>query len=328
MVKYALITTGGTIAMKKNAAGKAVPALEGTELLGVLPPSHQGEWEVIHFSNQASSNMTPDRMLQLSQILKEVLGQGQFEGVVVTHGTDTLEETAFFLSLTVPTAIPVVLTAAQRDASETDSDGPRNLHNAMRIVKSPGVRGRGVLVSLHSQIHAAREVRKLHTSQPDAFSSGAAGIVGYVDGDEVFWLRRSLPAIRIPLPERLANVPIVKAYTGMNPAFVEYLLGQGAEALVIEAFGRGNLPPDLVSTIAKAVSVQGIPIVITSRCPFGRTAPLYGYPGGGADLERAGAWFSGDLSSEKTRLFLALTLGLDTPKPTLKAWLEHGGLEA
>lgn len=325
MVKYALVTTGGTIAMQKNSFGKSVPALEGEDLLRLLPLSYQDEWQAVPYANEASSAMSPYKMLRLVELVNRLLNQNQFGGVVITHGTDTLEETAFFLSLALPNAIPIVFTAAQRDASETDSDGPRNLLNAARIVKSSEAAGRGVLVTMNSQIHAAREVRKLHTSQPDAFSSGPAGILGYVDEDDIFWLRRNSPTITIPLPKRLANIAILKAYTGMSSALLDYLLSQGVEALVIEGFGRGNLPPELVPIIAQAVSEKGIPVVVTSRCPFGRTAPVYGYPGGGVDLERAGVWFSGDLSTEKTRLFLALALGAGIPKSTLKSWLAYNG---
>ena len=322
MAKYVLITTGGTIAMRKNELGKAVPALEAEDLLRLLSPSPRDEWRAITFSNVASSAITPEKALDLSRVLNRLIREEHVEGVVITHGTDTLEETAFLLSLTVPQSIPVVLTAAQRNASEEDSDGPRNLRNAALIATSSAARGKGVLVTMHAQIHSARDVRKLHTSQPDAFSSGPAGILGYVDEDRIFWSRESLPYLSLPVPERLAQVPILKAYTGMNSDLLAYFLSQGAEALVIEGFGRGNLPPELVPAIAEAVSRHKIPVVITSRCPFGRTAPVYGYPGGGADLERTGAWFSGDLSTEKTRLLLAVALGAGIPNSTVKSWLD------
>lgn len=307
--------------MRKDAFGKAVPALNGEDLLGTLPILRESvQWEVKHFSNFASCNMTPATMGRLALTVNELFSDPEIAGVVITHGTDTLEETAYFLDTILTDSRPVVLTAAQRDASETDSDGPRNLHQAMLIAQDPSARGRGVIVTLNSEIHAARDVRKLHTSQVNAFTSGAAGILGYIDLNQVYWRRQPFRTVKLALPERLAEVALAKVYTGMPAAVLASLL-QATEALVLEAFGRGNIPPLLVPLLAKAIQ-NGIPVVITSRCLFGLTAPAYGYPGGGADLERMGAWFAGDLSSEKVRLFLAIALGLQLPFSEIKQHLD------
>lgn len=325
-MKLGLITTGGTIAMRKDAFGKAIPALNGEDLLGTLPSLRESaQWEVKHFSNFASCNMTPTAMSHLARMVNKLFADPEIAGVIITHGTDTLEETAYFLDTVLTDPRPVVLTAAQRDASEPDSDGPRNLWQAMLVAQDPSAQGRGVVVVLNSEIHAARDVRKLHTSQVNAFTSGNLGILGSIDSDRVYWRRQPPRRTKLALPDRLAEVALAKVYTGMPVAVLELLM-HSAEALVLEAFGRGNVPPLLVPVLVKAIQ-QGIPVVITSRCLFGRTAPAYGYPGGGADLESIGAWFAEDLSSEKTRLFLAMALGLGLPLPEIRQHLASSTLE-
>lgn len=325
--KVLLIATGGTIAMRKDQNGKAVPAVSGFDLLESLPSlRNQTQWEIVDFSNIASCNMSPERMLDLARIIETNMEDSSIKGVIVTHGTDTLEETAYFLDLTIRDTRPIILTASQRDASEWDSDGPRNLRNAMLIAKDEQAVGRGVIIALNEEIHAARDVRKLHTSHVEAFNSGESGALGGIDNEEVIWYRKPEPSVKFEIPKRLANVAICKVFTGMSPYILECLLNTNIEGLVIEAFGRGNLPPELMDTIHKFIA-RKIPVVITSRCLFGRTAPTYGYPGGGADLERTGAWFASDLSTEKVRLLMNIALGIGIEPQELKKILARGGIQ-
>ena len=327
MAKVLLIATGGTIAMRKDAMGKAVPAVSGHDLLASIPALQSAaDWEILDFSNVASCNMAPERMRQLALRVEQAFRDTTLKGVIITHGTDTLEESAYFLDVAIKDNRPIILTASQRDASESDTDGPRNLRNSMLIALDPKAVGRGVVIALNEEIHAARDVRKLHTSHVDAFNSGEIGALGAIDGEEVIWHRKPEPTVKLGIPAKLAPVVVCKAFTGMPPQLLSCLAGQGARALVIEAFGRGNLPPELVPTIRQTVGA-GMPVVITSRCLFGRTAPVYGYPGGGADLERAGAWFAGDLSTEKVRLFLSIALGHGLPFAEIRRLLSNGGVE-
>lgn len=316
--------------MRKDRYGKAVPAVSGFDLLESLPNLRkETEWGVIDFSNVASCNMSPEKMLGLAQIVENNFQDSSIKGVIITHGTDTLEETAYFLDLTIRDARPIILTASQRDASERDSDGPRNLRNAMLIAKNVQAVGRGVVIALNEEIHAARDVRKLHTSHVDAFNSGESGALGAIDNEEVIWYRKPEPSVKFGIPQRLANIAICKAFTGMSPSILECLLNETngtIEGLVIEAFGRGNLPPELMPTIHQFIA-RKIPVVVTSRCLFGRTAPAYGYPGGGADLERAGAWFASDLSTEKVRILMSIALGQGMEPQELKETLVRGGVQ-
>ncbi|WP_425802197.1 asparaginase [Desulfitobacterium sp. Sab5] len=327
MEKVLLVATGGTIAMHKDRNGKVVPAVSGYDLLESLPSLSQStEWEVIDFSNVASCNMSPVKMKELAQIVNHSFQDPTLSGVIITHGTDTLEETAYFLDLTIYDERPIILTASQRDASERDSDGPRNLRNAMLIAKNPQAVGRGVVIALNEKIHAARDVRKLHTSHVDAFNSGESGALGGIDNEEVTWHRKPEPSVKLGIPERLAKIAICKVFTGMSPRLLECFVDEKTEGIVIEAFGRGNLPPELVPTICQLIA-RKIPVVVTSRCLFGRTAPNYGYPGGGADLETAGVWFASDLSTEKVRLLMSIAIGKGLELKNIKEILARGGVQ-
>jgi L-asparaginase len=327
MDKVLLIATGGTIAMRKDEGGKVVPAVSGHELIDSLPElTQEVDWEICELSNVASCNIDPMHMKTLAmEVEQHFLRDPLLKGIIITHGTDTLEETAYFLDVTIKDRRPVILTASQRDASESDSDGPRNLRNAMRIALDPRAVNRGVVIALNEEINAARDVRKLHTSHVDAFNSGDIGALGSIDTGEVIWHRKPEHTVKLGVPTTLANVAICKAYTGIPASALRAMVQDDTEALVIEAFGRGNLPPQLMEEIANIVA-KGIPIVITSRCLYGRTAPVYGYPGGGADLERVGAWFSADLSTEKVRLFLSIALGQGMDKKELKTILSNGAV--
>lgn len=320
-----LIATGGTIAMRKDEMGKVVPNTYGLEFIESLPGLYEVvDWKIIDFSNVASCNIDPMNMRSLAiEVEQYLLLDPLLKGVIITHGTDTLEETAYFLDVVIKDPRPVILTASQRDASESDSDGPRNLLNAMRIALDPLALHRGVVIALNEEIHAARDVRKLHTSRVDAFDSGDIGALGSIDNGEVIWHRKLEPTVKLGVPINLANVTICKAFTGMSPEILR--IAHNADALVIEAFGRGNLPPQLIQEISDLV-IKGIPVVITSRCLFDRTAPVYGYPGGGADLERVGAWFSAHLSTEKVRLFLSIALGQGIDKKELRKILSNGAI--
>lgn len=313
--------------MRKDQWGKVVPAVSGHDLLESLPNlQREAHWEVIDFSNVASCNMKPERMSELSKAVTQSFQDPSLKGVIITHGTDTLEETAYFLDLTVKDNRPIILTASQRDASESDSDGPRNLRNSMLIALNSHAKGRGVVIALNEEIHAARDVRKLHTSHVDAFSSGELGSLGSIDNGDVLWHRKPEPSVKFDPPHRLAKVIVCKAFTGMEEGILENMVDSSVEGVVIEAFGRGNLPPEVVPAIQRIIH-RGVPVVVTSRCLFGRTAPTYGYLGGGADLERQGAFFAGDLSTEKVRLLLSIALGQGVPLRTLKEILGRGGVE-
>jgi len=305
-----IIATGGTIAMKKNDLGESLPAVTGRELLQSVPDlANIANCEVVEFSNVASCNMDPQTLVKLSAVVQQCLIDPGVAGIIITHGTDTLEETAFFLELTIKDKRPIILTAAQRDASEIDSDGPRNIRNAVRVAIDPDAMDRGVVVLLNEEIHDSRHVTKSHTSSVASFNSGPYGLSGYCDVDRINWYHPHKAGLFFDLPKKMPEVIPLLVFTGMESSIIRHLISQGTEGFVLEAFGRGNMPPELESGLEWACQKR-IPIVITSRSPYGRVLPLYAYPGGGARLKKMGCIFSEGLSTAKSRLLLMLALSV------------------
>src|SRR5512140_3252853 len=235
-----LIATGGTIAMKIDPVKKApVPAISGEDLIATVPEIGKvARVEVQNLSNVPSDYMDPDRWIELQKAVTESLARPEVAGVIVSHGTDTLEETAWFLDLTVDSEKPVVLIGAQRNASEKDFDGPRNLLNAARICVAPDARGKGAMIALNSQINAAREVTKTHTSDVETFKSGDFGFLGNVDSDRVLFYRAPLRRQHVPLTQdKLPYVEIVAMYGGADGTMIRAAMTAGAKAIVVQGLG-------------------------------------------------------------------------------------------
>jgi len=306
-----LIATGGTIAMKIDPATRApVPALSGDELVASVPGlAAIAKIDVDNLCNVPSDYLDPEWWATIHQRVSQALARAEVAGVVITHGTNTLEETAWFLDLTVASEKPVVLVGAQRNASEPDFDGPRNLLNAARICVSPAARGMGVLVALNGQINAAREATKTHTSAVESFKSGDAGFLGQVDIDGRVVFARS-PRRRQHLelkPAPLPRVDIVPMYPGADGALLQAAVAAGARGLVIQATGLGHVNLPLYEAI-KGAMARGVVVAIATRVPNGRVMPYYGAPGAGRSLQQAGAVFAGDLPPHKARILLMLAL--------------------
>ena len=311
-----LIATGGTIAMKIDPVKHApVPAISGEDLVSTVPEIAKiARIEVLNLSNVPSDYMDPDRWIQLQKAVTEALARPEVAGVIVSHGTDTLEETAYFLDLTVNNPKPIVLIGAQRNASEKDFDGPRNLYNAARVCVAPEAKGKGAMIVLNNQINAAREVTKTHTSDVETFKSGDFGFLGVADHDRVIFYRAPLRRQYVGLTaEKLPYVEIVPMYGGASGNMVKAAVAAGAKGLVIEALGWGNVNVPMYEAIKEAAG-KGIPVVISTRVYNGRVLPVYGFQGGGKTLKDAGAIMGDDLSAAKARILLMLALQTN-PKP-------------
>src|SRR5438105_2131795 len=308
-----LIATGGTIAMKIDPVKKApVPAISGEDLVATVPEIAQvARVEVENLSNVPSAYMDPDRWVQLQRSVTQALARPEVAGVIVSHGTDTLEETAWFLDLTVDSQKPIVLIGAQRNASERDFDGPRNLSNAARICVDPGARGKGAMIALNNDINGAREAVKTHTSDVATFKSGGLGFLGVADYDRIVWYRAPLRRQHLPLRigegQHLPRVDIVAMYGGADGALVRAAVAAGAKGLVIQALGWGNMNIPLFEAVKEAIA-KGIPVVISTRVWNGRVLPNYGFEGGGKTLQQAGALFGDNLPPQKARILLLLAL--------------------
>jgi L-asparaginase len=302
-----VVSTGGTIAMRPDPeTGKLVPAVSGPELVELLAWPDGPELEVDDFVSAPSFDIHGEVALALAKRVAEH-ARRPVAGVVVTHGTDTMEETVYLVDRLLDTETPVVLTGAQRGADEADADGPRNFRDAVRTAAGGEARGRGALVAFAGELHAAREARKVHTSLPHGFASPGYGPVGHVDGERVVFQRRPDRRPPLPAPEALAPVDLIRLYAGSDGRFVRASVASGARAIVLECTGRGNANDHVVPAVREAVDA-GVPVAICSRCVEGRVEPVYGR-GGGRDLAEAGALFAGDLAGPKARVLLQLALG-------------------
>jgi L-asparaginase len=305
-----LIATGGTIAMRNDPrSGAAVPALSGEDLIAAVPGLEGlSAVELLNFSNVPSDYMDPTRWVALGRVVERALQRPGIAGAVISHGTDTLEETAWFLDQTLETEKPVILVGAQRNASEPDFDGPRNLEAGIRTCIASAARGRGVLVVMNDCIHSARHVTKGHTSAVQAFDSADAGQEGWIESGQVRFHRPAGPRAPIALrSELLPRVDIVPMYAGADGTHVQFAMQSGAKGVIIEALGLGNVNMQMYAAIVEAIRAQVV-VVIASRCGRGRVRPAYGFEGGGHSLQEAGALFAGDLGARKARISTMLAL--------------------
>lgn len=309
--KVALVSTGGTIVSRVDAStGLAVPALSADDLLHAIPLDHdlRGRIEVHDFARVGSPHITPWHWVQLHSLVQALLRREDIDGVVVSHGTATLEETAWFLDLTLPGEKPVVVTGAQRNASMPDSDGPRNLQHAFMICAERGACGQGVLVALNGRINAARDATKMHTSDVETFQSGDSGYLGAVVDGRVRFHRAPVRRLSMPLvTSELPLVEIVSMYAGATGSLVRAAAGTGARGIVVQAVGGGHVSAPMRDAIVWALG-HGIKVVVATRVPRGGTRAGYGFDGSSQELVDSGAVLAGDLSAWKARIVLMLAL--------------------
>lgn len=313
------VFTGGTISCTLDPETQLpVPTLSGQEILAMAPQiSEFADIIIDDFGKYPGPHMHPDRVLSLARRISAAASDGAVDGVILTHGTDTMEESAFLLDRLLDLDVPVVMLGAMKLASDPCRDGPANVLSACQVAVHPETKGRGVLVVMSDSIHAAVHVVKLHAESLDAFASPETGPVGVVDRGQVVYFspphESTLPKIDV---DRLrARVDLVRAYPGGDGALVKAALAAGAQGLVIEGLGRGNLTPELARSVVEAN--ESVPVVLTTRCLKGRAAPMYGYDGGAAHLETAGVVFSDYLAGNKARLMLMLLIEQGADRETL-----------
>jgi L-asparaginase len=308
MSRIVVVTTGGTISTRDTDGRGARPALRGADLLREIPNLDAvAAVEVEEFAFVPGAHMTLAMIGDLAGRVAALAARPGTDGVVVTHGTDTLEETAYYLHLTVSGRTPVVFTGAMRNASQIGFDGYRNLYDAVRTAAAPAARDRGALVVLNEEIHSARWVTKTNGQKEDTYKSPVTGPVGLAYGDRIAFL---VP----PAPRRvLANtmeprVDLIRLAVGADDRFIRCSLASGARGVVLEAFGGGRVPPALLPAIDQVLAA-GVPVVATTRCHAGAMWDGYGYEGAFRDLQRRGVFFTHDLPGHKARLRLAVGLG-------------------
>lgn len=319
------IFTGGTISMRHDAAaGGAVPVLSGRDILAATRGIEDvAQVEVDEFGAHPGPHMTVERMWALRARILEHLAREEVSGVVVTHGTDTLEESAYLLARSSATAKPIVFTGAMRAASDIGWDGPANLTNAVRVAASDAAEGQGVLVAMGDRIYSGFDVTKAHTHMLDAFESPGLGPLGIVDEGRVIFRRETPSTWTVVMPESLATpVDIVHAWLGADSRLLD-AARETARGVVIAALGRGNVPPAMCDGIERWLAT-GKPVVISSRAVRGRVGHTYGYPGGGRRLAEMGCLFAGSRRPQQARIDLMLALGAALDRESIAELFAEG----
>jgi L-asparaginase len=303
-----LLATGGTIAEGKSRS------LGAADLVELAPEiADLAEMTVEDFSHIGSDRMTPERQFRLAARIRELIeSRPDLSGIVVTHGTDSLEESAFLVDLLVPAGPPVVFTAAMRPPRVEDSDGPRNLVNAVRLAASPGLRGLGVLVTLNDEIHAAREVQKTDAIALNAFASPRSGPLGRIDGERVYLFQRPARRLELDVAAVEPRVDLVKLAAGSDGRAIRSAVTEGARGLVIEAFGRGHAPPDVMAAVRFARK-RDVIVIFTTRTGGGRVELS-------EEARSLGVLSGEDLDGLKARLVLVAALAATTNLETLQSY--------
>ena len=308
-----VIATGGTI----SNTGTGGTRRTGEELIAAIPGiDRYARLTVEQFSNVPSGSITPTHMKQIADRVNEVFRtRAEVKGVVVTHGTDTLEETAFFLDLTVGSCAPVIVTGAMRQATAIGADGPANLFNAIRAAASAGAASRGTLVLLNDEIFTARSVAKLNTVRTDAFEAPVSGVEGVVDPDGIVFFHKpertdcTKPIFDVATVSAFPRVDIVYVYAGADSVMIQAAVDAGAKGLIVAGAGAGASTPGQSAALARARD-KGVFILTSSRTGSGRVAP--GRVGGaaGTATQRAPQSGAGTLNPQKARVLLMLGLAV------------------
>lgn len=309
MKKILVLHTGGTISMQADQDG-AVESSPINPMTQVTSPLENIEVVSVDFLNLPSPHIQIDHMMMIYKKIREEASH--FDGFVITHGTDTLEETAYFLDTMSIPQMPIVMTGAMRSSNELGSDGIYNYKTALRVAADEKSADKGVLVVMNDEIHAAKYVTKTHTTNVSTFQTPTHGPLGLVTKREILFFKAADKRVRFDLQAINGVVPIIKSYADMDTILLDALVEAPISGLVIEALGAGNLPPASIAAIKKLINKQ-LPIVLVSRCFNGIAEPVYAYDGGGIQLEELGVLFVKELNSQKARikLLIAVNAGLN-----------------
>lgn len=323
--KVAVVFTGGTISMTIDPdLGAAIPSLSGEEILSLATNINKvATIEGHNFDEIPSPHMTFEKLMELKQYINKLLDRDDVCGVVVTHGTDSLEETAYFLDLVINNEKPVVVTGAMRSSSELGYDGSSNLSAAVCTAISDSARGKGVLVAMNNEVLMASEVTKIDTLALNTFQAPSHGSLGIIDCNQLVLLKDASKKTFIDTDKYEPKVALIKTGLDMGDDLIKFAADAGYKGIVIEGMGRGNIPPEAFEGI-KYARENGIQVVLVSRCLTGRVYDSYGYLGSGRDLKNIGCIFGGDLPGQKARIKLMLALGKTNDEQELKDIFEKG----
>ncbi|HDA7999539.1 TPA: asparaginase [Staphylococcus aureus] len=316
-----VIHTGGTISMSQDQSNKVVTNDINPISMHQDVINQYAQIDELNPFNVPSPHMTIQHVKQLKDIILKAVTNKFYDGFVITHGTDTLEETAFLLDLILGIEQPVVITGAMRSSNEIGSDGLYNCISAIRVASDEKARHKGVMVVFNDEIHTARNVTKTHTSNTNTFQSPNHGPLGVLTKDRVQFHHMPYRQQALENVNEKLNVPLVKAYMGMPGDIFSFYSREGIDGMVIEALGQGNIPPSALEGIQQLVSLN-IPIVLVSRSFNGIVSPTYAYDGGGYQLAQQGFIFSNGLNGPKARLKLLVALSNNLDKAEIKSYFE------
>ena len=316
--KILVLHTGGTISMQADASGAVVTSSDNP-MNHVSNPLEGIQVYALDFFNLPSPHIKPKHMLALYQKIKEEAAN--YDGVVITHGTDTLEETAYFLDTMEVPHMPIVLTGAMRSSNELGSDGVYNYLSALRVASDDRAADKGVLVVMNDEIHAAKYVTKTHTTNVGTFQTPTHGPLGLITKREILYFKTAEPRVRFDLDHIQGLVPIISAYAGMTDELIDMLDLEQLDGLIIQAFGAGNVPKETAQKLESLLQ-KGIPVALVSRCFNGIAEPVYAYQGGGVQLRKSGVFFVKELNAQKARLKLLIALNAGLRGQALKDYME------
>ncbi|MCQ6266054.1 asparaginase [Fictibacillus sp. WQ 8-8] len=309
MKKVALITTGGTIASKPNETSGLLSsgALTGEELAAMIELPNDIEVSIFSLFQVPSMHMTFEHLNVLKEAIENLFKDSDYDGVVITHGTDSIEETAYFLDLTIADSRTVVVTGSQRSPGEIGSDSYTNMRHAIYTACDPDLKGSGTVVVFNERIFTARYVKKVHASNLQGFNSFGFGYLGIIDNDKVVAYQKPIGREYYTIEKAVPPVDIIKCYIGADGKFIKAAIESGVQGIVLEGAGRGQVAPLMMNSIIEAVDA-GIKVVITTSSEEGQVYPTYDYLGSTFDLAEHGVILGKDYDSKKARIRLAVLL--------------------
>ena len=308
--KVSLITTGGTIASKEISKGLLKSgAISGKELAALCQLPEEIEVNVIDVFQLPSMHIGFSEWAVLKKAIEKELADETVDGIVVTHGTDTLEETAYFLDLTIDDHRTIVVTGSQRSPDDIGTDVYSNLRNSVYVSVDRTLRGVGTVVVFNERIYSAKYVKKVHSSNLQGFDSFGHGYLGIIDNNVVSVYQKPIDHEVKKVGSSIPRVDIVKCFSGQDGLLIDLLVQGGVKGIVLEAAGRGQISPYMVDSIEKAVA-KGVVVLLTTSAEEGRVYPSYGYLGSAHDLMQKGVLLGSDYDSKKARIKLAVLLSV------------------
>lgn len=323
-----VLALGGTIAMTKSEQGGVVPTLTGEKLVAAIPGLDTlAQVDAQSFRQMPGAHLAFEDIEALADKIHELCAKGR-TGIIITQGTDTIEETAFALDCLLDLDTPVIVTGAMRNPTVAGADGPANMLAAVQVAISDEARGKGCMVVLNDEIHAARFVRKTHSSNPSAFSSPTSGRIGWVsEGHALFCFElKKMPVVPAYGEKKNACIALATVALGDDGEQIKALAAAGFDGMVVEATGGGHVPPAVADALESAA--KHMPVVLASRTGAGDTLGMtYGFPGGEIDLQRRGLIRAGWLDGLKAKVLLTLLLrhGVSEHETVSQAFQAWGG---